>query len=217
MAEITCAEPPGRIYSPPAAAEVLIRSGGNRMRDTSGRYRVHDATNPPPMIQKAISAGLSIVKRFSRRELPPGPSYEDLTAVRIAAAALMDYLRDNVGETADWPVEIKAADDEIGTLCERLNAVNNALKGIRREPAGNAEVYDVYVGGVKLDPYRILDAYGITNQAQGHAIKKLLRAGRSHKTLVEDIKETVGTLRRWLDMIAEDASANLRKSGDSDN
>jgi hypothetical protein len=82
-------------------------------------------------------------------------------------------------------------------------------------PRDNAAPYRVTVGGVKLDPYRVLDAYRITHPAQQHAIKKLLRAGRSHKGLDEDIVEVIQTLERWREMLAEDASAtaNLRESG----
>ena len=47
--------------------------------------------------------------------------------------------------------------------------------------------YAATIGGVKADPYRILLAYNITHPAQQHALKKLLRAGRSHKPLAQDI------------------------------
>jgi predicted transcriptional regulator len=55
-----------------------------------------------------------------------------------------------------------------------------------------------------IDPYRILHQYGITHPAQQHAIKKLLRAGRSHKQLRKDIQEIIQTLERWLEMLNQD-------------
>jgi hypothetical protein len=58
--------------------------------------------------------------------------------------------------------------------------------------------------GVKIDPYRIFELYNITNAAQQHAIKKLLRAGKSVKTLDQDIAEVQITLSRWQEMIQED-------------
>ena len=58
--------------------------------------------------------------------------------------------------------------------------------------------------GVKIDPYRIMEVYGITNAAQQHAIKKLLRAGKSVKSLEQDIDEVILTLTRWKEMIEED-------------
>lgn len=61
--------------------------------------------------------------------------------------------------------------------------------------------------GIKVDPYRIFEIYGITNPAQQHAIKKLLRAGKSIKSLSQDIDEVILTLNRWKEMVLEDASA----------
>lgn len=58
--------------------------------------------------------------------------------------------------------------------------------------------------GVKIDPYRIFKVYGISDPAQQHAIKKLLRAGKSVKELTEDIDEVIATLSRWKEMIEED-------------
>ncbi len=85
----------------------------------------------------------------------------------------------------------------------------NAIDAANLEP-GSADKYHgahyaVEIGGIRLDPYRILLAYGITHPAQGHAINKMLRAGKSEKTLEQDIRETIGTLERWLDMMAEDS------------
>jgi hypothetical protein len=57
---------------------------------------------------------------------------------------------------------------------------------------------------VVLDPYRIIEIYGITHPAQQHALKKLLRAGKSHKNLVQDIQEVIQSLERWIEMIHED-------------
>ena len=59
--------------------------------------------------------------------------------------------------------------------------------------------------GIKLDPYRILSVYKIANPAHQHAIKKLLRAGQSVKSLEQDIDEVIMTLNRWKEMLVEDA------------
>lgn len=64
--------------------------------------------------------------------------------------------------------------------------------------------YNFAYRGIKLDQYRILEIYGITHPAQQHAIKKLLRAGRSHKTIGADISEVIETLKRWQEMLKED-------------
>jgi len=57
--------------------------------------------------------------------------------------------------------------------------------------------------GLKIDVYRILEIFQITNPAQQHAIKKLLRAGKSIKPLSQDIDEVILTLERWKEMIIE--------------
>lgn len=58
--------------------------------------------------------------------------------------------------------------------------------------------------GIKLDPYRIINIYRITHPAHQHALKKLLRAGKSVKSLRQDIKEVQDALTRWLEMLDED-------------
>ena len=67
------------------------------------------------------------------------------------------------------------------------------------------KVYGFSYRGGKMDPYRILSIYGITHPAQQHAIKKLLRAGRSIKSVERDIDEVILSLERWKEMIKEDS------------
>ena len=58
--------------------------------------------------------------------------------------------------------------------------------------------------GKKIDPYTICDAYdSIQASAHHHAVKKLLRAGTSHKPLEQDIQEVIDSLNRWMEMINE--------------
>lgn len=64
--------------------------------------------------------------------------------------------------------------------------------------------YNHIYKGIKLDIYRILKIYGIVEPVQQHAIKKLLRAGKSIKGLSIDIQETIDCLERWKEMIKED-------------
>lgn len=75
------------------------------------------------------------------------------------------------------------------------------------DSADSGRHYRYSYRGVKLDPYRIIDAYGITHPAQQHAIKKLLRAGKSVKSLRQDIQEVQDALTRWLEMLDEDQRA----------
>lgn len=47
--------------------------------------------------------------------------------------------------------------------------------------------------------------YGIVHPAHQHAVKKLLRAGEGHKSKRQDVEEVIAALRRWLEMMDEDA------------
>jgi hypothetical protein len=59
--------------------------------------------------------------------------------------------------------------------------------------------------GVKLDPYRVAECWGITNHPQFHAWKKVGRAHlENHKTMLENIDEAIQCLERWKEMIKED-------------
>lgn len=61
----------------------------------------------------------------------------------------------------------------------------------------------------KIDIYRILDLYQVTNPAIQHAIKKLLCAGqRGSKNEYQDVVEAAKSIDRWLDMKREDINKN---------
>lgn len=72
----------------------------------------------------------------------------------------------------------------------------------------DSDCYNITYKNVKIDPYRILKEYDITHPAQAHAIKKLLRCGKSHKDLSTDIQECIDTLVRWRQMLEEDGLNN---------
>ena len=57
----------------------------------------------------------------------------------------------------------------------------------------------------KLDIYRILSLYNVTNPCLQHAIKKLLCAGkRGSKNFLQDCNEAILSLQRLLEMQGED-------------
>ena len=57
----------------------------------------------------------------------------------------------------------------------------------------------------KLDIYRILKLYGVSDPCLQHAIKKLLCAGkRGVKNQTQDINEAILSLKRLLEMQGED-------------
>ena len=61
----------------------------------------------------------------------------------------------------------------------------------------------------EVDVYRTLQLFGVTDQALGHAIKKLLVAGGrgGGKDQSKDIQEAIDTLERWKEMREEEALA----------
>jgi len=70
--------------------------------------------------------------------------------------------------------------------------------------------YFRWVGHLReLDIYRVLDLFGVTDHAIGHAIKKLMLPGMrgGGKPTRKDIEEAIDTLQRKLEMMDEDAAA----------
>lgn len=56
----------------------------------------------------------------------------------------------------------------------------------------------------KIDVYRVLDLYEVTDPCLQHAVKKLLVAGnRGSKDKPKDIQEAIDTLTRWQEMQGE--------------
>lgn len=57
-----------------------------------------------------------------------------------------------------------------------------------------------------IDVYRVLELFNVTDQALGHAIKKLLLAGKrgAGKDFRKDVQEAIDTLQRRIEMLNED-------------
>lgn len=73
-------------------------------------------------------------------------------------------------------------------------------------PAPSTNYYAREHQGVKLDVYRILRLYNVTDPAIAHAVKKLLRFGSGgHKDAAKDVAEALESLERWQEMQEEDA------------
>jgi hypothetical protein len=89
-------------------------------------------------------------------------------------------------------------------------ALNTPIKEIRQSERKHGHYfkncpYDA------VDVYRVLSMFGVTDQALGHAIKKLLVAGGrgAGKDIKQDIQEAIDTLSRWQEMQQEDVNADL--------
>lgn len=64
-----------------------------------------------------------------------------------------------------------------------------------------ANKYQRTIKGVTVDVYDVLAAFGVTCQARGHAIKKLLMAGqRGHKDEAQDLREAVQAIERSIQL-----------------
>jgi hypothetical protein len=58
-----------------------------------------------------------------------------------------------------------------------------------------------------VDVYRVLDLFEVTDQALGHAVKKLLVAGgRGTKNVHRDVQDAIDTLLRWQEMQRENVA-----------
>lgn len=74
----------------------------------------------------------------------------------------------------------------------------------------SSDPYEIRIGGVKADPYRIARAYGIDDPVIFQAVKKLLRLGRKHKDRALDVREAITSLERWEQMNREDLQSTER-------
>lgn len=81
-------------------------------------------------------------------------------------------------------------------------------KPLRNE--NKEEKYSKYFRNVshleKIDIYRFLDLFNVTDHAIGHALKKLALAGvrTGEKSIREDLEEAQDTIKRKLEMMEED-------------
>ena len=74
----------------------------------------------------------------------------------------------------------------------------------RKEVSPTPSRYQWSFRGVSFDFYRLCEILGITHHAQAHALKKVIRAGRSIKPTTQDIDEAISALQRWKEMLEEE-------------
>ena len=58
--------------------------------------------------------------------------------------------------------------------------------------------------GVSFDYYQLCQIIGLTSDPAKHAMKKIIRAGKSVKSLEQDIDEAIDCLKRWKEMAREE-------------
>lgn len=65
--------------------------------------------------------------------------------------------------------------------------------------------------GIKLDPFRIAQIYGMTDFCMMTILKKTLCAGnRGHKDFEQDLKDIICAAQRKLEMLSEDNNDNSK-------
>jgi hypothetical protein len=92
------------------------------------------------------------------------------------------------------------------TMIESMIAKTTVRHVIRRK---HAHYFKPVAGFCEVDVYRVLRMFNVTDQAVGHAIKKLLVAGGrgAGKDVTRDVQEAIDTLTRWQELEAEDTTA----------
>jgi len=73
--------------------------------------------------------------------------------------------------------------------------------------------YGARIGGELADPYRIAMEYGITNPAQSHALKYLLRAGHKHgESWADAMDKAIHALSRARDISPPDLDRRFNRT-----
>lgn len=118
-----------------------------------------------------------------------------------------------LGDDAKYgPAEVRNLDwgAGIGPRCEGRIGVYRKVAPLpaAQQARPHGHYFKPVAGLETVDVYRMLELFGVTDQALGHAIKKLLVAGGrgAGKDIRQDVAEAIDTLQRWQEMRAEDAA-----------
>lgn len=72
---------------------------------------------------------------------------------------------------------------------------------LRSVPVSHSKYHREIKPGVFCDVYSVLVAFGVTNPADAHAIKKLLMPGmRGHKDGIQDRREAIASIQRAIEI-----------------
>ena len=84
-------------------------------------------------------------------------------------------------------------------------------KAVSLEPRKHSHYFRSVKDLQEIDIYRVLELFGVTDQALGHAIKKLIVPGMrgGGKTTNKDVQEAIDTLQRWQEMRREDENKSV--------
>ena len=100
-----------------------------------------------------------------------------------------------IGDIEQPKTAIELQAEEVG-IPEPVQLVDD-----EQDEAVSSNKYQRTIKGVTVDVYDVLAAFGVTCQARGHAIKKLLMAGqRGHKDEAQDLREAVQAIERSIEL-----------------
>lgn len=102
-------------------------------------------------------------------------------------------------------VELQAEEVGIPELVQYVEEIDTSPERVEKHEEVEQvqpNKYQRTIKGVTVDVYDVLDAFGVTCQARGHAIKKLLMAGqRGHKDEAQDLREAVQATERSIELV----------------
>lgn len=141
----------------------------------------------------------------------PGKPRSRIREIRSTPELLAEVFMTPVdGESAHW--ETSLVDLE---LKGRRAHADMPVQFADAEPRKHSHYFRSVEHLSEIDIYRFLDLFNVTDQALGHAIKKLVVPGMrgGGKTGRKDIEEAVDTLQRKLEMLDEDAAIEKADDG----
>lgn len=120
----------------------------------------------------------------------------DAGEARIERIAQSDASGDHYDEDSDGESALSKAMDE------QMQAA--AEKWARGDMEARSKYHREVKPGVWVDVYSVLVAFGVTNPADAHAIKKMLLPGkRGHKDAIQDRREAIKSLQRAIELEGE--------------
>lgn len=117
-------------------------------------------------------------------------------------------------KSAEKVEELKRARDKqavtmaanIEKIISRVGEIHKAKSDKPDSEEITPHYYGVYIGGIKMDPYRIASAYNIGGGPQEQIMKKCLRGETKGDDARKVIKEIKQAINRWEEMLDEDAT-----------
>ena len=94
------------------------------------------------------------------------------------------------------------SDEEMEMPAEEWNGYVDADDDTIKTTIGTLRSkYHVVIKGVQVDVYDVLHGFGVTNPADAHAIKKMLKAGQGgYKDANQDRQEAIDSIKRAMEL-----------------